>query len=93
MAQDFSRLYRRLDKIEEQIRQIQQSTRTLFPFMMPVHDLARMHSRAYYRWHLYPYSHLIHWIALLIAVIILSIILVSMISYPRLIDPSSAIGI
>lgn len=47
---------RRIDELDDQIWQIQQSTRSVFGFLIPFHDAMRSRFRWYYNWHLKPVS-------------------------------------
>jgi hypothetical protein len=72
---DLSAFEERLEYLEDNLAQIQASTRTLFKFMMPVHDRLRMFSKAYYFWHLVKYSSLIHWLILILVIVYLAILI------------------
>ena len=57
----------RASEIDERIIELQKSTRTLVPAMIPVHNWLRMKIRWYYKWHLKPYSKGVHWVVLGVA--------------------------
>lgn len=50
--------------IEQQLNQIQQSTKTLFKSFSVPHEIFRQRFKGYYNWHLWPYHNLIHWLTL-----------------------------
>lgn len=52
------------DDPDEQIYAIQQSTRTTFKRLQPLHEYFRRRSTWYYKWHIRPVSHKIHWAVL-----------------------------
>ena len=64
-------------KLDQKIRVIGQSTRTLFLFAAPVHNKLRMRSKWYYLWHTRPFVSVFHFILLIIYVFALSSIVYS----------------
>lgn len=50
----------KLTELEKKIIAIQRSTRTTLPFLIPLHDKCRLHSRWYYNWHQKPNASKIH---------------------------------
>lgn len=47
--------------LDQKIMAVQNSTRTLLPFMIPVHDWLRQRSQTYYKWHMKSYANKVHW--------------------------------
>src|SRR3990167_4760426 len=54
--------------LDNKIESIQRSTKTLVPWMVPVHDKLRMEYGWYYRWSMLKYSSLMHFVALFVFV-------------------------
>ncbi|MFA6963090.1 MAG: hypothetical protein WC227_00005, partial [Patescibacteria group bacterium] len=50
--------------LDKEIHRIQRSTRTLWRHFRPLHNHLRMKFRWYYKWHLNPWAHALHWSAL-----------------------------
>ena len=48
-------------ELDKKILAVQSSTRTLVPFMVPVHDWMRQRSQTYYKWHMKSYANKVHW--------------------------------
>lgn len=48
------------DELDKRIIKVQKSTRTTFPFLLPVHNWFRMHFRWYYNWHLFRVANVFH---------------------------------
>lgn len=68
------------NKLDEKILRIQKSTKTLFKFLIPLHDRLRLRFRWYYIWHLNPYFtiyHLLMLIVYLVGTVVLGIVLFS----------------
>jgi len=58
--------------LDNKIESIQRSTKTLMPWMVPVHDRLRMKYGWYYHWSMLKYSSLMHFVALFVFVLGLS---------------------
>lgn len=54
-------LKEKMAELEERLAQIQKSTRTTWPALIPLHDKMRMKFRWYYNWHCQPKASIIHW--------------------------------
>ena len=54
--------------LDAKIFLIQNSTRTLIPVTIPLHNFLRMRFRWYYNWHLKPYARNVHWAILGVSV-------------------------
>ncbi|PIS07475.1 hypothetical protein COT78_03310 [Candidatus Berkelbacteria bacterium CG10_big_fil_rev_8_21_14_0_10_43_13] len=63
----------KLAKIDDEIYMVQRSTKTLVPFMAPLHNKLRMKYKWYYGWHLKRYSDLVHWLTLIAMVPLLTL--------------------
>jgi hypothetical protein len=50
-----------INELDQKIMAVQNSTRTLLPFMIPVHDWLRQRSQLYNKWHLKIYANKVHW--------------------------------
>lgn len=50
-----------LSDFDKQILCIQKSTKTLFRVFGPIHDKLRMKFAWYYKWHMQPIAHVMHW--------------------------------
>ncbi|MEK7061921.1 MAG: hypothetical protein AAB942_00050 [Patescibacteria group bacterium] len=68
---DLSTLEERLKYLEDNLAQVQASTKTLFKFFNPVHNQLRALFKPYYFWHLVKYSSLVHWLILILTLIYL----------------------
>lgn len=63
-----------LEDLEQEMHRLQRSTKTLFRFFAPLHNLLRHRSGWYYRWHLRPYHRHVHYSALTVTCAIIAII-------------------
>jgi len=66
---------KRIEKIDFEIKRIQNSTKTTFPFFVGLHNYLRMHLSAYYNWHLMPMANLINLIILYFFVIVFGLLI------------------
>ncbi|MEI7792089.1 MAG: hypothetical protein WCI57_01220, partial [Candidatus Berkelbacteria bacterium] len=57
-------LFEQKMKIEKEITAIQRSTRVSMPVFASLHNTLRMKYQWYYKWHMTPFSSLVHWLAL-----------------------------
>ena len=57
-------LFEQKMKIEKEITAIQRSTRVSMPIFASLHNTLRMRYQWYYKWHMTPFSSLVHWLAL-----------------------------
>ena len=48
-------------KLDMKIIAVEESTKTLIPAMVPVHNYLRMRFKWYYNWHTKPYARKVHW--------------------------------
>lgn len=51
---------KRIEYIDSEIKNIQNSTKTTFPVFIGVHNYLRMHFSAYYNWHIMPNANVIN---------------------------------
>jgi len=56
MGQEF----KNIDELEKELERIQKSTKTLFKFTSPLHDILRMKYQWYYNWHTFKFAKAIH---------------------------------
>jgi len=85
-----------MDKVQldQQILAIQRSTRTTFPFMLPLHDRMRMGFRWYYNWHTKSYASKVHWGMLVVAFLIgISTVVSSLVSFPKKVTASYVVTV
>jgi hypothetical protein len=85
-----------MDKVQldQQIVAIQRSTRTTFPFMLPLHDRMRMGFRWYYNWHTKSYASKVHWGMLVVAFLIgISTVVSSLVSFPKKVTASYVVTV
>lgn len=59
-------------KLEEQIKRVSQSTKTVIPFLGPIHDWLRRLFPWYYTWHTKPMAVRLHVIIIILVLIILA---------------------
>src|SRR3989344_5845160 len=63
------------NELDQKIIAVQKSTRTSFPFMLPIHDRLRIKYKWYYNWHVNPCCQSAHTVFLIIFIIGISIFL------------------
>ena len=64
----------KIKELDNQITQIQDSTKTLVPKFAPLHHNLRQKYRWYYYWHTNPYSKVTHWLIFLLFILSLPLI-------------------
>lgn len=72
LAQEETKYLNKLEKIDQEIIEIQRSTKTLVPQMSVAHNFLRMKYRWYYDWHKRGYANKLHWMALSVIFILIA---------------------
>ncbi|OIP05332.1 hypothetical protein AUK14_01830 [Candidatus Berkelbacteria bacterium CG2_30_39_44] len=70
----------RLKYLEDNLAQVQASTKTFFKYFSPIHNELRASFKPYYFWHLVRYSSLVHWLILILTFIYLIALIVALTS-------------
>lgn len=71
----------KIHQLDSEIDNVQKSTRTLIPFLSPLHNRLRMSSPTYYHWHLYSFVYWVHWLIFILASVILVVIILALLVY------------
>ncbi|MCX6807083.1 MAG: hypothetical protein NT135_03130, partial [Candidatus Berkelbacteria bacterium] len=69
LAQKKQEYQKVIQQLDYQIELVQKSTKTLIPALAPAHHYLRSHFKWYYRWHIKPYTSIVHTVILLIYLI------------------------